>query len=189
MAWTHIAVVYDDKQPKLYLNGFLVKAGLVSRRSFVYPSTWLGGRASETSNYGHYRGLLDEISIYNRALSAKEISSIYAAGTAGKCRVGPKLVSENVDNSNDQNSRFKTTGPRSNSNTFLAPTLAENWTRTPLANDLNFGYALPRGVGLSHGIEVSDDLVHWMPLTNAAFYFRDLESTNFQQRFYRFPER
>jgi len=33
-------------------------------------------------------GLLDEISIYNRALSANEIAGIFAAGAGGKCFAG-----------------------------------------------------------------------------------------------------
>lgn len=56
----------------------------------------------------------------------------------------------------------------------------------PLPVDPSFGYGLPSDVGLTHQIETSTDLVHWAPLTNAVFYFRDLESTNYQQRFYRF---
>ena len=35
---------------------------------------------------GAFLGLIDEVSIYNRALTAAEIQSIFAAGTAGKCR-------------------------------------------------------------------------------------------------------
>ncbi|HXR04890.1 MAG TPA: L-type lectin-domain containing protein [Verrucomicrobiae bacterium] len=57
---------------------------------------------------------------------------------------------------------------------------------TPLAVDPSFGYRLPDGIGLTYPIEVSTDLVEWTPLTNALFYFRDPESTNYPQRFYRF---
>jgi hypothetical protein len=32
-----------------------------------------------------FNGLLDEVSIYNRALTASEIQAIYAAGSGGKC--------------------------------------------------------------------------------------------------------
>jgi alpha-tubulin suppressor-like RCC1 family protein len=34
------------------------------------------------------KGVLDEVSIYNRALSAAEIGQLYTAGAAGKCSVG-----------------------------------------------------------------------------------------------------
>ncbi len=42
------------------------------------------GRAGNRSFYG----TIDEVSFYNRALSADEIGAIYAAGIAGKCRSG-----------------------------------------------------------------------------------------------------
>ena len=57
---------------------------------------------------------------------------------------------------------------------------------TPLPTDPSFGYRLPDEVGLTHQIEVSTNLVEWMPLTNAFYYFRDQDSTNYPQRFYRF---
>jgi hypothetical protein len=44
-------------------------------------------------NYGSYAGLLDEVSIYNRALSASEVQSIYNADTAGKCVNHPPTAS------------------------------------------------------------------------------------------------
>jgi hypothetical protein len=57
---------------------------------------------------------------------------------------------------------------------------------TPLRVDPSFGFALPDDVGLTHQIEASTNLVEWSPLTNASFYFRDPESTNYDRRFYRF---
>jgi hypothetical protein len=79
--WAHIAVVYSNQQPSLYLNGALVRVGLTSTRS-SYPSTCLGEAGL---GFGYYAGLLDEVSIYNRALSATEIAAIYNSGSAGKC--------------------------------------------------------------------------------------------------------
>jgi len=78
-SWTHVAVVYSNRQPSLYLNGVPVRTGLTSTRD-SYPSTSLGG-----GSYGFYSGLLDEVSIYNRPLSSAEIQSIYHAGNLGKC--------------------------------------------------------------------------------------------------------
>jgi hypothetical protein len=37
------------------------------------------------TNYVYFTGLIDEVSLYNRALTAGEIQSIYNAGSAGKC--------------------------------------------------------------------------------------------------------
>jgi hypothetical protein len=42
-------------------------------------------------------GVLDEISIYNRALSGSEIAEIFAAGVGGKCFPASAEVSKAVD--------------------------------------------------------------------------------------------
>jgi hypothetical protein len=68
---------------------------------------------------------------------------------------------------------------------FSAPGVPAPET-TPLVRDRAFGYALPWGMGPGFQIEASTDLVHWTTLTNAAFYFKDLDSTNYNARFYRF---
>ena len=43
-------------------------------------------RNDQSSTYVHFDGLIDEVEIFNRALSAGEIAAIYAAGSAGKCK-------------------------------------------------------------------------------------------------------
>src|SRR5665213_300280 len=84
--WVHVAVVYVNKQPTLYVNGVNVATGIASTRTFVYPSKDFGGfTASPYNSYGPYYGLLDEVSIYNRALIPAEIAAIYSAGSSGKC--------------------------------------------------------------------------------------------------------
>jgi len=56
-------------------------------------------------------------------------------------------------------------------------------------NHSAFGYTLPPEIGLTHRIEASTDLLHWTVVTNAVLHFRDLDSTNFAHRFYRFSEK
>jgi hypothetical protein len=93
VGWTHIAVVYQNQRPTLYVNGLLVRTGLLSTAA-SYPSTCLGeGGSNVLLPYGYYAGLLDEVSIYNRALSAAEIQAIYKAGSAGKC-LGPVITAQ-----------------------------------------------------------------------------------------------
>ena len=84
VGWTHIAVVYSNRQPSLYINGVLVRSGLISVNPSC-PSTWLGERGADSVDQGFYAGLLDEVSIYDRSLSTAEIRAIYQAGSAGKC--------------------------------------------------------------------------------------------------------
>jgi hypothetical protein len=69
--------------------------------------------------------------------------------------------------------------------TPVAPTYVTSPDSIALAKDNVFGYALPDGLRLSHDIEASTDLIHWTPATNVSLYFKDWDSTNFNQRFYR----
>ncbi|MDB6124647.1 MAG: Immunoglobulin I-set domain protein [Pedosphaera sp.] len=79
--WTHVAVVYTNKQPKLYINGVLKRTGLTSTRT-VHPSADLGGPT------GYFSGAIDEVCIYNRALTAAEIQAVYNADSAGMYKGG-----------------------------------------------------------------------------------------------------
>jgi len=72
--WVHITLVYDKHQPKLYLNGKQVKTGLTSAMT-VHPTHQFG----DHQNYGPFVGKLDEVRIYNRALTDAEVLSLAAA--------------------------------------------------------------------------------------------------------------
>jgi uncharacterized repeat protein (TIGR03803 family) len=52
-------------------------------------SLWIGGSLyGDIIDHGsqHWTGDLDEVEVYNRALSTNELYTIYSAGTAGKCK-------------------------------------------------------------------------------------------------------
>ncbi len=82
--WTHIAVVYTNKQPSLYVNGALVRTGLTSLKSHVYPSLgqWAGNQYSlfggiGGGNYGYFDGRIDEFRLWDISLSAADIAASY----------------------------------------------------------------------------------------------------------------
>src|SRR5438105_4784645 len=65
----------------------------VSRQSVEPQTHWLNHRNAEvcigreyTSNPQPFNGLIDEVEVFDRALSAEEIAALYNAGSAGKCR-------------------------------------------------------------------------------------------------------
>ena len=95
----HIAVTYDKANglARLFLNGVIVKE--LSLGTFT-PQTsydlYLGERPPGDLNSGFYAGLLDEASVYSRALSPSELQAIYSAGTSGKCTTGnaPTILSQ-----------------------------------------------------------------------------------------------
>jgi len=66
--WNHIMIVYDNKQPTIYLNGLPVHTGQTSPRALVNAPVAMGGMA-----YGYFEGLMDDIRIYSRALTAGEV--------------------------------------------------------------------------------------------------------------------
>lgn len=67
--WTHIAVVYNNKTPTLYINGEFAKTGLTSLKTTVVPSGVFGG----VSPYGFYVGGLGEIRIWSTARTPAKI--------------------------------------------------------------------------------------------------------------------
>ncbi|WP_211360494.1 carboxypeptidase regulatory-like domain-containing protein [Geobacter argillaceus] len=90
--WYHVAGTYDGNWLKLYVNGELkntVYAEWVQNNGSV--DFWLGGGQC-CSNY-NYNGLLDDIALYNRALSASEVTSRYNAGLSGDSSIPASSVS------------------------------------------------------------------------------------------------
>jgi hypothetical protein len=79
--WSHVAVTRTGGLYTLYYNGSQVFSGA--------GGGWSGSTAplrfGTNPPRQNYNGLLDEVSIYNRALSSDEVASIYAAGGDGKC--------------------------------------------------------------------------------------------------------
>ncbi|TAL60043.1 MAG: hypothetical protein EPN88_16435, partial [Bacteroidetes bacterium] len=81
--WTHVVGAYDGSALKVYINGVL--DGTLSESPSI-PANNLTLKIGADSNGSHvFKGLIDEVEIFNRALSSEEIAAIYAAGSAGKC--------------------------------------------------------------------------------------------------------
>ncbi|MFZ0829018.1 MAG: LamG-like jellyroll fold domain-containing protein [Verrucomicrobiia bacterium] len=90
--WYHVAATWDGATGvmKLYVNGQLASQTTTTVRPFgsLIPGDSPGvgiGNVNDGFNNFPFVGDIDEISLYNRALSADEIASIYNAGSAGKC--------------------------------------------------------------------------------------------------------
>ncbi len=87
--WTHVAGTYDAStgQNIIYVNGAPVASRTRSGGIFNPATDFLIGAQDAGSGVARFfPGLIDEVKIYNRALSASEIQAIYKAGTAGKCK-------------------------------------------------------------------------------------------------------
>lgn len=85
--WFHVAAVKSANIIKIYVNGVLEAANVMLFGFTDTNATNL--HAGNNVKFGAWlNGLIDEIEIYNRALTDAEILLIFAAGSAGKCRKG-----------------------------------------------------------------------------------------------------
>ena len=72
--WTHIAVNIQDKTPVLWINGTYKKTGQKISET-VWPTSMVGD--SKYDSYGPFKGGIDDIRIYNRALTEPEITELH----------------------------------------------------------------------------------------------------------------
>jgi hypothetical protein len=72
--WSHVAVTYDGSNMLLYVNGALVATKAQTGTIATGNQALRIGNSNASISEG-FNGLIDEIRIYNRALSAAEIGS------------------------------------------------------------------------------------------------------------------
>ena len=84
--WTHMALTFDYQanQHTLYVNGQAVITSMAARNTPTRPVSF-GAITSDFGQAFFFPGLLDEVSLYERVLSASEIRALFTAGSAGKC--------------------------------------------------------------------------------------------------------
>jgi len=88
----HVVGTYDGSRVRLYVNGVLEGEAPVSITVDYDTRPVFIGTSGETVFDGKLNGIIDEASIYNRALDASEIAALYAAGAAGKCASATGLL-------------------------------------------------------------------------------------------------
>jgi hypothetical protein len=81
--FSHIAGTYDGATIRIYLNGVEIDSKATTIGAMV--SNNLTVKIGNNNRAG-YVGRIDELAIYNRALSPSEIQALFNAGTAGKCK-------------------------------------------------------------------------------------------------------
>jgi hypothetical protein len=87
-AWHFIAATFDGFTQRLYVDGKLEAAGTNTNAVWAdNHHVCIGGFCDPGGNsFLTFGGLIDEVEIFNRALTQAEIQSIYYAGSAGKCK-------------------------------------------------------------------------------------------------------
>ncbi len=71
--WHHLAIVYSENQPAIYIDGKLFKGGRPSSDT-VFAAVEIGHVFAKNLPF---EGMVDEFRIWNRALHAEEISGIF----------------------------------------------------------------------------------------------------------------
>ena len=90
--WQHVAATYVQSSgiATIYLNGAVVaQQTLGTFTPQTFGDLYIGVRPDAGFRFA---GLMDEVSLYNRGLSAAEIQAIYNAGSLGKCATAPQFV-------------------------------------------------------------------------------------------------
>jgi hypothetical protein len=69
--WNHVALVYNNKTPNLYVNGQFIKTGLTSNY-IIHPSNRFGGGSKQDLSF---QGSMDDVRIWNKARTQAEIQA------------------------------------------------------------------------------------------------------------------
>jgi hypothetical protein len=80
-AWVHVAATYENGVGRaLYKDGALAGSGAYSGALITTTNNVEIGRGYDVSTQEWWNGTIDEVRIYNRALSADEIKQLYRMG-------------------------------------------------------------------------------------------------------------
>jgi len=77
--WTHLAIVASSSGTQLYVNGVLVQTmAVMNLGDSATANTVIGGTGEGSGGDNDpFKGMLDEIRVYNRALSASEVQLVF----------------------------------------------------------------------------------------------------------------
>lgn len=89
--WTHVALVFDGTSARTYINGAQTRvvAGLGGAVPVSSGPLKIGSRSAIQTDLVSpepFNGRIDEVELFNRALTSTEINAIYSAGPSGKCK-------------------------------------------------------------------------------------------------------
>jgi len=83
--WVHFAYTFDDKIIHMYRDGALVATWpVIVKPNLDGAYLWIGRTRAGVAVRHFFHGLLDEVRVYNRPLSAKEIRRLYRKDAPGR---------------------------------------------------------------------------------------------------------
>jgi len=99
--WHHVVLTFDGSSRKYYLDGVMSE----SNSTYGSGAGWYNTLGTAQTNAYYLNGLLDEVRVYNRALSPAEISQLYnwAPGPVGYWKMEEKTGGNIYDSSGNSN--------------------------------------------------------------------------------------
>jgi hypothetical protein len=97
--WSFLVATYDGTGMKIYINGVLAaetnySGGIFPGNSDLSIAAFPIGGIPFASAVWPYLGLIDELSLYNRALDPNQVLAIYNADVSGKCLARPTIAQQ-----------------------------------------------------------------------------------------------
>jgi len=168
--WTHLAGTFDGSTYRFYINGTLAGTATGTLGPVNNAPLVIGTSGSCPG----FAGLIDEVELFNRALSQAEIQAIVNAGSAGKCKPTPTATPTSTP----------TAAPTPAAPTALsatnvtASTLTANWTsvsaaigyRMDVATDSSFTNYVSGYQDLDVGNTTTRNVTGLIP--NTFYYYR-----------------
>ena len=121
--WNHYVIVLQNgtNNTKVYINGTLVTSGTLYYNASTTSTPLVAGRFSNGGSYDHFGGKIDDIRIYNRALSSTEVSNLYTLENSTSATVDETIFSNAVSISSAIIYVNKLTGSNSNNGSSALP--------------------------------------------------------------------
>jgi gliding motility-associated-like protein len=161
--WSHFVYTHDNDSAKIYLNGALVQSMAISG-GLTYNTlpVRFGGRPSD--GWHPFNGDLDDIGIWNRALTACEIQDLYSSQLNSNDEINAGIDTtvcqgNQVTLSGSGGSNYNWSGGINN-NTPFVPSNSQDYVLTALSSNGCLGtdtvsVTVNSGVGISAGIDTT----------------------------------
>jgi concanavalin A-like lectin/glucanase superfamily protein/Big-like domain-containing protein len=154
--WQHLAVTYDGTVARFYIDGTEVASRTIS--SFGGSNTWRVG-AYDATPFGFFDGVIDEVRIYSRALTAAEIVTDRDEALVGPDQTPPSAPGTLV----------ATGGPAQASLTWGAATDDTGVTRYNVHRSTTDGFTPDAGNRIA---QPTDTSYVDSPLSSGTYYYR-----------------
>ncbi|MFX1537938.1 MAG: LamG-like jellyroll fold domain-containing protein [Promethearchaeota archaeon] len=142
--WHHIVATYDGLYMRAYANGVLVKTSPYIPGTLDSSTSPLSIGADVFRGIGHFRGIIDEVRIYNRALDDKDIWQHYSTRMEDYIDLAPLISWSYYDPDGDHQVRSQIqVGVNENDNSLwdYVEDSSSTWVKyngVPLSTDVTY---------------------------------------------------